>query len=133
MKLRVILSLILAVIPFLIGYAKPTWKAGSISQLEIRDQAFVVMQTITASAELEALVAGMRAAIEVASAREGHLWTHKLDFDGAGQESGRWLYDAASGEFTLLSKPVRPIYRLDDEARRMLNAAMEQGTTSASP
>lgn len=125
MKPRVILSLILAIIPFFVGHAKPAWKAGSISRLEIRDQAFVVTRTISAGAELEALVAGMRAAKEVVSAREGHAWTHKLDFDGGEQESGRWLYDAASGEFTRLSKLATPIYRLDEDTRRMLNAAAE--------
>jgi len=123
MKPRVILSLILAIISFFVGHAKPTWKAGDISQMKIWDQAFVVTRTMSAGAELEAVVAGMRAAKEVASAREGHPWTHKLDFDGNEQGTQRWLYDATSGEFTSLSKLATPIYRLDDDARRILNAA----------
>ncbi len=125
MKSRVILSLILAIIPLLVGHAKPAWKAGSISRIEIRDEGFGVTRTITAGAEVEAVVAGMRAAKEVTSARDGHLWTHKLDFDGSEQGSQRWLYDAVSGEFTQLSKLTLPIYRLDDDARRALNTRAE--------
>lgn len=105
--------------------AAPSWVAGHISEVQIRDHRFLLVRTISERSEIGELARCLRRATRVGENRESFKWTHKLSVVGKRPEKGSWLYNDTTGEFTRLSKAVTPIYRLGDPDRAWLNRLLK--------
>lgn len=91
----------------------PAWTSERLNEVRLLDEHFKVVRVVTDRAELDAFAACFHRSDEVAPSSSGRSWTHELDIDAPG--GGRWLYDAISGEFTVLSTKRAPVYRLKPE------------------
>jgi hypothetical protein len=109
----------------------PAWTSGNLNAVRVLDADFKVVRVVTGRAELDAFAACFHRADEVAPSSSGRAWTHKLDIDGPG--GGRWLYDAASGEFTVLSMNRAPMYRLKPADKARVEEMLAAGTQRTRP
>jgi hypothetical protein len=96
----------------------PKWRSERVTAIDIRDSDFKLLRSVQDRAEVNDLLACLEQAKKIGDSRAPHNWTHKIDIAG----SGRWLYDASSGEFTVLSKAVTPVYRVAETDKGRLEA-----------
>ncbi len=74
----------------------PKWESERVATINIRDSNFALIRAIQSRSEVDALLGCLENAKRVGDSRTPHSWTHKIDI-----ARDRWLYDAASGEFTV--------------------------------
>ena len=96
----------------------PKWKSERVTSIVVRDSHFDLLRTVRDRAEIDALLACLESAKRVGDSRTPHSWTHMIDIAGY----GRWLYDLSSGEFTVLSKAITPVYRVAGADKDRLEA-----------
>jgi hypothetical protein len=109
--------------------AGPSWAPGEIKSVRVLDTDFAVVRVVTERSELDALGSWLARA-EAVERRTGKRWTHKLDIDAP--RGGRWLYDAAAGEFTVLSAKKTAVYRLALPEKSRMDALLVPATTTGS-
>lgn len=105
--------------------AGPRWAAGAVKEVRVLGDDLEVVRILSDRAELDAFAAWFHRAREVEAAPPGRAWTHKLDIDAP--RGGRWLYDAGTGEFTVLAMKRAPVYRLEPEDRARFAALLTGG------
>ena len=96
----------------------PRWKSERVTSIAIRDSHLELLRTVKDRAEIDQLLACLESAKRVGDSRGPHHWTHVIDIAGY----GRWLYDSSSGEFSVLSKAVMPVYGVADADRGRLDS-----------
>ncbi len=97
-----------------VAFGGPKLKPSGI--VRILDNDFVVVRVLDQPAEIEMLRACFGRAKKHVVPDSQRVFAYKIDVEA------RWLYDAETGEFMLLSKAEQPLYRLKPEDRDAVNA-----------
>ena len=88
-----------------------------MTSIEIRGADFELLRTVQDRTEVHDLLTCLENAERISNSGAPRTWTHKIHIDGSGQ----WLYDASTGEFTVLSMAVTPVYRVSEEDKGRLD------------
>ena len=96
----------------------PKWKSELVTSITIRDSHLGLLRTVQDRSEIDELLACLESAKRVGDSRGPHGLTHTIDIGGY----GRWLYDSSSGEFTVLSKAIMPVYRVAEPDKGKLDS-----------
>lgn len=105
--------------------AGPSWIAGHTTEVQVRNNQFALVRTVSGRSEIEELAGCLRRAARVGEIRDAFKWSHKFYIAGEKPEKGSWLYESGAGDFTRLSVAVSPIYRLPDADRARFNRILE--------
>jgi hypothetical protein len=92
--------------------AADLWDGPHVKWVRVEALHGGLSRSISDRVALDVLIACLRRAERLGAHREARRWTHRIDIQGDTEGQGRWLYDAAAGELTRLTKAVSPIYRL---------------------
>jgi hypothetical protein len=106
---------------WLLAGCGPTWSPGELREVAVlRD--LRPIHTVTDRAELDRVAAAFAAAEPATWPPGPDPWTHHLDVSGG--PGGRWLYDARTGTFALLSVRVERVQRVSPETLDELNVIL---------
>lgn len=87
--------------------AGPVVKLPKSERVEVRNAKMELVRTIDDPADLVILTDCIRDALKIGSTETvQHVYTHKVGLEQS------WRYDTSSGDLTLLSKVVTPVYRI---------------------
>ena len=109
----IVLSLALLGTAFATAPSGP--KIDTVASITIRDAEFVVVCVLQESSEIDVVLSCFRRAKKVGVSSDRKAFPYKVDIDS------RRLYDADTGEFTLLSKAEQPVFRLSEPDRISVN------------
>lgn len=102
-------------------------KINAVPSISVRDSEFVVVCVLREPAEIDVVRSCFRRANKIGVSSDRKAFPYKIDIDG------RWLYDADTGEFMLLSKAEQPVYRLSEADRGSINALILPKEKKADP
>jgi len=106
----------------------PNWKSDHVKSIDIRAVGSELLRTVQEPTEVKAFLACLENAEKVSDSGAARTWTHKIDMDG----SEHWLYDASTGEFTILSMAATPMYRVSKADKELLELFLVKARSNQS-
>jgi hypothetical protein len=95
--------------------ADSAWEVAAVSKIEVLNADFTKHLIITEPSDLSNFIGALSRAKKIRKHSENRKWSHKLDITSTASESGRWLFDYSTGEFTRLSIKSMDIYRIEED------------------
>src|SRR5688572_21283561 len=107
--------------------AAPKWDAAHVKEVRFREGVpGQEVRVVGTPKEVEELLGYFQRATEVGKTEGKRDWPKCMDLVGERPESGRWLYDPITGEFTRLDPKAQSVYRFAESDRRRVNAHFEK-------
>jgi hypothetical protein len=103
-----------------LSLAGPAFDRKSIPEIKIRNANFDLVNTIKDKSEISEIIDCLSRASKIgdtSSITRKH--THKID------AKDRWLYDDASGDFTVLSKSVTPVFQVTEKDKLRIRSFLK--------
>src|SRR5688572_12770514 len=107
--------------------AAQKWAVEHVKEFRFRDGVpGEEFRVVVQPKQLEELVSFLQRATDVGKGDGRRKWPKSFDIVGQRPESGRWLYDPATGEFSRLDPLVHRVYRFSESDRAVVNAYFEE-------
>jgi hypothetical protein len=106
-----------------LSLAGPAFDRRSIPEIQIRNADFDLINTIKDKSEISEILDCLSRATKIGDTSSiKRKYTHKID------TTDRWFYDDASGDFTVLSKTVKPVFQVTEKDKFRIRNFLKTNT-----